>query len=311
MVVYQGWKLMQPIKKIPTYSICNLMGSDRCATELVVRRLSDYVRDLGDIQFPHRHDFYQIVLFTQGTGTHTIDFEQYQVAPHQVYYMSPGQTHTWQFAPETDGYIINFHESLFNSAYQDVHLLRQFPIFTQSQAESPVNSLELSCCADLELTFAQLLAEFYVDKPFKLELLRSLLLTILVKLSRAVPAATIDSAVKHQIQVIRDFERLIELHYKDKHLPKEYAELLFISPNYLNALTTAVNGKKAGEMIRDRLLLEAKRMLVNSDERVGQIADYLHFDDNAYFTRFFKKNVGSTPEQFRASYLGKPREAEL
>jgi AraC family transcriptional regulator, transcriptional activator of pobA len=296
---------MQPIKKIPTYSICHLMGNDRCATEIIVQRISDYVNDLGDIQFPHRHDFYQIVLFTQGSGDHTIDFQQYPVAPHQVYYMSPGQTHTWHFSKDVDGYIINFHESLFSSAFQDPSFVKQFPIFTQSQNESPVNSLELSCCADIEQIFAQLLLEFNTDKPFKLEILRGLLLTVFVKLSRAVPAKQIDSNIKHQIQVVRDFESLIDVHFRDKHLPRAYAELLFITPNYLNALTTTVIGKKAGEMIRDRLLLEAKRLLVNSNERVGQIADYLNFEDNAYFTRFFKKYVGMTPEQFRAGYLEK------
>jgi AraC family transcriptional regulator, transcriptional activator of pobA len=289
------------------YTICHLMGADRCSTEVTVRRLSEYIRDLGNIQFPHRHDFYQIVLFTSGSGSHTIDFTDYPVAAHQVYYMSPGQTHTWSFSDDTDGYIINFHESLFSSICHDPNFLRQFPILATKLGDSPVNTLDLACCSDLEQTFAQLLSEYNSDKSFKMEIIRGLLLVILVKLSRAVPQNTTDVQVKHHIQIVRDFEQLIEVHYRDKHLPRQYAEMLFITPNYLNALTTAVLGKKAGELIRDRLLLEAKRILVNSDQMIGQIAYDLQFEDNAYFTRFFKKNVGVTPEQFRLAYLLKDK----
>jgi AraC family transcriptional regulator, transcriptional activator of pobA len=98
-------------KKMPTYSICNLLGADRCMTEIVVTRLRDFVDTHRDIQFPHRHDFYQVVLFTRGGGKHSIDFQQFEVIPHQVYYMAPGQIHSWEFDEETDGYLVNFNES--------------------------------------------------------------------------------------------------------------------------------------------------------------------------------------------------------
>lgn len=292
---------MQPIARIPTYSICNLMGSDRCSTEIVVRRLGDYMRDMGDIEFPHRHDFYQIVLFTQGSGSHSIDFQQWPVAPHQVYYMAPGQMHTWQFGADTDGYIINFHASLYGSICQDADFAQQFPVFSQSLAEQPVNLLDLSCCSDVEQTFAQLLREYDAQMPFKMHILRGLLLVILVKLSRALPSLRTEAAATHQVKVVRDFERLIDAHFREKHMPKEYAALLHITPNYLNALTTVVTGKKAGELIRDRRLLEAKRLLVNTDTQSNQIADDLGFEDNSYFARFFRKNTGVTPERFRKS----------
>lgn len=87
-------------------------------------------------------------------------------------------------------------------------------------------------------------------------------------------------------------------------MPKEYAGLLFITPNHLNALCKASVGKSAGEMIRDRLLLEAKRMLANSAMSVSEIAYDLRFEDNAYFSRFFKKYTGHTPEEFRKTQGG-------
>lgn len=286
-------------KKIPTYSICNLLGADRCMNEIVVMRISDFVQKHHDIHFPHRHDFYQIVLFTQGGGSHGIDFQTFEVKPHQIYYMGPGQIHTWNFDAHVDGYLINFNESFFTAICHNPHFVREFPLFNTISG-SPVNTLDMSCCAEVEQTLAQMLEEFGRDADFKMDILRGMLITVLVRLSRAAPNTFRDNVSKHNVALMRQFEKLIELHFRDKRLPKEYAEVLFVTPNHLNALAKDVVGKSAGELIRERVLLEAKRLLVNSDLMISQIADALNFEDNAYFTRFFKKYTGVTPEQFRA-----------
>jgi AraC-like DNA-binding protein len=155
----------------------------------------------------------------------------------------------------------------------------------------------------VEVTFAQMLEEFdKKDADFKMDILRGMLSIILVRLSRVVPRSFNEGVSKHNLVLMRQFEILIEQHFRDKRLPKEYAELMFVTPNHLNALTNSVVGKSAGELIRDRILLEAKRLLVNSDLMISQIAESLNFEDNAYFTRFFKKYLGVTPEGFRGAY---------
>ncbi len=287
-------------KKIPTYSICNLLGADRCMTELVVIRLRDFIELQKDLVFPHRHSFYQMVLFTRGGGTHTIDFTEYPAVPHQVYYMAPGQVHTWNFTEATDGYLINFTDSFFTSICHNPNFVRDFPLFNPLSSP-PVNMLDMACCTEVETTFAQMLEEFGKDREFKMDLLRGLLLTILVRLSRAVPSPFREGSPKHQVAIMRQFEKLIEQNFREKRLPKEYAELLFITPNHLNALSNDTTGKSSGELIRERIILEIKRLLTNSDLMVGQIADELNFEDNAYFARFFKKYTGVTPEEFRQS----------
>jgi AraC family transcriptional activator of pobA len=74
---------------------------------------------------------------------------------------------------------------------------------------------------------------------------------------------------------------------------------LYITPNHLNALCKEYLGMQAGEVIRNRILLEAKRLLVSQDITISEISDELSFNDNSYFTKFFKKLVGMTPEEFR------------
>jgi len=78
---------------------------------------------------------------------------------------------------------------------------------------------------------------------------------------------------------------------------------LYITPNHLNALCQDMLGKTAGDLIRDRILLESKRLLTNADMTITEIAYNLNFKDNSYFNRFFKKEVGSTPDEFRTSFL--------
>jgi AraC family transcriptional regulator, transcriptional activator of pobA len=288
-------------KKIPTYSICNLLGADRCMTEFLVMPIRTFMDTHGDLYFPHRHDFFQMVLFTRGGGKHSIDFTPYEVIPRQVYYMSPGQIHTWEFEADTDGFIVNFHESFFSAAFHNPHYVREFPLFNTVSGQ-PLNILAESVFEEVVVLFQQMVAEFESPGDFKMDMLRSLLTATLVKLSRVAPNTYKSDASRHHLVMMRQFEKLIELHFHEKRLPKAYAEMLFISPNHLNALTNTMTGKSAGDLIRDRVLLEAKRLLVNSDLLVSQIADRLNFEDNAYFTRFFKKYTGVTPEGFRMDF---------
>jgi AraC-like DNA-binding protein len=113
-----------------------------------------------------------------------------------------------------------------------------------------------------------------------------------------------NKTMPHQKQVLlKNFRRLIDQHYKSIKLPKEYADLLYVTPNHLNALAQDLSGKTAGELIRDRVLLEAKRLLTNANMTVTEIAFSLNFRDNSYFNRFFKKKEGITPDEFRKQFI--------
>lgn len=297
-------------EKMPTYSICNLLGSDRCMAELVVANLREFLDNHRDIRFPHRHDFFQIVLITMEGGWHSIDFRNYEAVKGQVYCMAPGQIHTWNFDENADGFLINFNETFFTSICHDPNFIVDFPLFHQWN-ESSVNQLEGSVFEEIERLFRQMSEEFNHFRDYRIDLLRGLLLTLLVHLSRALPASDTEARHQNNTELIRQFDRLISQHFREKRLPREYAELMFITPNHLNAVTNNLLGKSAGELIRNRILLEAKRMLVNSDLMVSQIAEYLNFEDYAYFTRFFKKYTGITPEGFRQANIRQEKPGKI
>lgn len=126
-----------------------------------------------------------------------------------------------------------------------------------------------------------------------------MLLQIFILVNRNISSSQNQTANKHNYLVLRNFEKLIEQNFTTKRLPKEYAELLFVTPNHLNALCNQIVGKSAGDIIRNRVLLEAKRLLVNSNQNISEIAWQLKFEDNFYFANFLKKYEGVTPDEFR------------
>lgn len=99
--------------------------------------------------------------------------------------------------------------------------------------------------------------------------------------------------------LVSKFIKLVDENFIKLNLPKDYAALLFVTPNYLNQISHRVLGKTAGEVIRDRKLLEAKRLLGNPGFNVSQIANNLNFTDPSHFSKFFKKHTGKSPEDFR------------
>src|SRR5690606_11492561 len=131
-----------------------------------------------------------------------------------------------------------------------------------------------------------------------LDMIRMYLLQFFMQVERCWGNAEKQQVPRQKQLLLANVQQLINKHYNTIRLPKEYAELLYITPNHLNALCQDLMGKTAGEMIRDRVLLEAKRLLVNEALTTTEIAYALSFQDNSYFNRFFRKNTGMTPEAF-------------
>lgn len=285
--------------KIPVYDICSLQ-QDR-NNDFLIERFSDYLKKhYKNLHFPHRHSFYHLVLFTRGSGTHSIDFTQYKVTPSQVYFMIPGQVHSWHFKSETDGYIINFSESLFKSFLLNANYLDRFSFFNGS-SDDGVRQLPQTDQSKIIALFEEILAIANNDDDH-MDMTRLLLLQLFLTIDKATDKMSNKPVLQQKQVLLKNFRKLIELHYKSIRLPKQYADLLYVTPNHLNALCQDLMGKTAGELIRDRILLEAKRLLTNAHMRVTEIAYELNFEDNSYFNRFFKKYNGVTPDDFRKQF---------
>ena len=281
---------------IPIYDICTL--SDRQKDDILINRFAPYLKSHRNLHLAHKHSFYHLVFFTKGNGMQTIDFENFPVRPSQIYFMIPGQVHSWDFKGEVDGYIINFSTTFFQSFLLKANYLEDLPFFSGITKDAVID-IPASLQAKVIALFEELIAENETINPLGLDMVKSLMLQLFILVARLNADVAETIAPSYNYTLLRSFQKLIEKNYMDLRLPKQYAELLYITPNHLNALCNDVLGVPAGEVIRNRVILEAKRLLINNDMTVLEIANHLNFTDNSYFTKFFKKLEGVTPEEFR------------
>ncbi len=288
------------IQSTPVYDIYAISGTGE--DDILVSRFAPYLDRHKNLCAPHRHTFYHLVLFTHGSGTHTIDFETFDVKPYQVYFMIPGQVHSWSFEGFTDGYIINFSRPFLDTFLLDHNYTEKFSFFDGTLQNAVIN-LQGSLHTKMLHLFEDIIREWEGRQANGDDLLRLLILQVFILIERLSPDAAGKGPVSYNQTVLKNFKKLVEDNYTRLKLPKDYAELLYITPNHLNALCKDILGIQAGEVIRNRVMLESKRMLTNPDLNISEIAFKLNFSDNSYFTKFFKKTEGITPEEFRKKIL--------
>jgi AraC-like DNA-binding protein len=282
--------------KIPVYDVGAISGVKE--DDIQISRFAPYLRVHENLRNAHKHTFYHVMLFTEGAGTHTIDFKTFTVKPYQIYFMIPGQVHSWQFEGHVDGYILNFSPTFLHSLLLRPDYVEQFPFFSGDVDEAVINLPE-GLHKPATSIFEGLLRESEQRERLSVDMIQVLMLQLFILVGRLSFDKDASRANAYSYALVKNFQKLIEKNYRTLKLPKDYAERLFVTPNHLNAICNSVLGMSAGEVIRNRIILEAKRLLTNQGSTISGIAYELNFADNSYFTKFYKKYTGQTPEEFR------------
>lgn len=284
-------------EQIPSYTIESLKSTDSEAKDFDFFRFEYFARDIDHLKAPHRHHFYTFILVTDGGGLHAIDFHQYDLIPGRLFLIAPGQVHAWIELHEVKGFVILFNESMMALA-KGRKLMSAWPLFRlNQQVYFDLNPEALAKWSD-EFLFME--EEINTNDEFTRDALFYSISSLLVRASRLSRNLRSKSRAVGE-DFLFSFQELIEEHYMKLKSPKDYAKIMNITPNYLNVLCKKKSGKSAGELIRQRVVLEAKRLLAHTQLSVLEIAYKLDFQDNSYFGRFFKKYTGVTPEKFRSS----------
>ncbi|MEX0287677.1 MAG: helix-turn-helix domain-containing protein [Flavobacteriaceae bacterium] len=151
-----------------------------------------------------------------------------------------------------------------------------------------------------ELLFRFFKEEFETSDHIQGEMLRSLLKRLLIKSHRLVrktlPTKDLPTP---QLDIIRQFNILVENHFRTKHTVAEYAELLFKSPKTIANLFYKYSNKTPLSAINERIVLEAKRLLLYSDKTAEEISYELGYKEAGHFSKFFKKHIGYSPKEYR------------
>jgi AraC-like DNA-binding protein len=255
------------------------------------------------IEKPHRHDFYAAVLFTRGQGVHEIDFQKYDVSEGSLFFLSPGQIHSWELSEDIDGYIFFCSQEFYEMHYVN-QKLRNFPFFGSVSFPRKLQ-LDADELIKNKILFQELGREHQSQNLMKEGLILSLMSHIFINSARLF-SKEIDSlsssASLSYFKHYQDFENLIEQYFTTQKSISHYASLLGISPKHLNRIAQTVVQKTATDVITERVVLEAKRMLMYLDESLVEIAFRLGYEEYSYFVRVFRKSSGMTPTQFMRKY---------
>lgn len=257
---------------------------------------------MATLPYPHRHDFFHIVWIERGTGQHIIDEVKYEVRPGALFFMRPGQVHDFDLSDDTEGYTISFSSEFFALQLQDKNLLTQIPVYDDEHRVQAVYT-EGRVAQEIRRTLERIRDEYDDEGYRSQDVIRSYLFILLVQASRtAVPKMGTEVGSRAQL-LFRRFKMLLEEKFATSQEPEDYAHLLRCTERALNAAARRCAGATTAQIIRDRVILEAKRLLGHSGAQVAQVAAQLGFDDPAYFSRCFKKHTGRTPVEFRQSIV--------
>ncbi|WBV56699.1 AraC family transcriptional regulator [Chryseobacterium daecheongense] len=282
----------------------DLFQSGKNASDFYFNTMKDHlVSSHKHIEKPHRHDFYVTVLFTKGTGIHEVDFHRYDVSEGSMFFLSPGQVHSWELSEDTDGYIFFLSQEFYDMHYINQHL-RNFPFFSSVNFSRKLQ-LEKKYLNPMVGLFEEIQNEYYSHNLMKEGLILSVITKMYITSSRLFSKEynTFNSPVSiSYLKHYQDFETLLEEHFTKEKSISFYASLLDISPKHLNRITQTMVQKTTTEVITERVMLEAKRMLMYLSESLVEIAFRLGYEEYSYFVRVFRKTSGITPTQFIQKY---------
>ncbi len=280
--------------KLPIYKIEHF-ESTQIETDFYANRFIPHIKHHHFASHPHKHDFYLIVLFTKGSGTHEIDFNTYKIRPGAIFMMSPGQMHNWKLSKDIDGYVFFHTKNFYDKAYINTSL-EKFSFF-QYKYHTPVVYLNKELTDKMSERFNTLVKEHQNNKALKFEKIHCEINLIYIELAR-LSFQGIEIKNVNYLEKIKLLEQFIDQNFKSKKYPHEYASLMNLSEKHLNRMSKECLNKTTTQLIAERILLEAKRLIIHSKQNISEIAAELGYENNSYFSRFFKKHNGQTPLEF-------------
>lgn len=261
-----------------------------------IGELSNLLESFPQLEFPHLQDFYTIIFVQEAQGEVIVDHVKTRLDSSKVVIIKPRCISHIDINSQAKGKIVCFKEDFFSLRYNN-NVLRQFSFFQRDSFQSLRLNREQS--ADLDRIMSMTSNEFNLQKRDSKNILRSYLNIILFEINRISGPVQFVSSKNANQDKIQLFEELIEKHYQTMKFPSDYANLLHISANYLNKICKKETGKTSGELIRNKILVEAQRLLHYTNYTINEIAINLGFETTSYFITFFKKELNLSPEQFR------------
>lgn len=244
----------------------------------------------------HSHDnLFQILFLECGRADMTLETRHDALPVPCIVAVPPRRIHGFTFSPDVVGHIVTLPQFLVRE------LLALSPDLWVELDCACVHRLDADAAGFLHLqqSFARFCAEYGGSRAGRASMLMAILTEVLVWLARAGARAGVHAGGERFGQRLDRFHELIDRHFRERRPVSFYAGRLGVSAAQLNNTCRRRTGRSAQQLIHDRLLLEARRLLAYSDLDVAAISYALGFRDPSYFSRFFTRAQGNSPSEFR------------
>ncbi len=236
-------------ENLPVYSLQSFSSPERKSQQFQVE-VFDANRHFA-VKYPHRHDFYEVLYLSKGSGFHVIDGNKYEIKPPSVFFMSPGQAHKIEFSNDIEGYIFIFTAEFYLINQNNQNRLIEFPFFFTIKQDNPPLVLDKKEDIEfLERLFQKGISETRKKENFSVELLRSILDLILTYSSSIYKTDEYLPSTGRGHIIVKRFYQLVEENYQKNLSVAEYADKLAITPNHLTQTITQLTGKTSSQIIK-------------------------------------------------------------
>lgn len=290
---------MQDKEKIYSYNLVY----NGAPMPFVIKTMEEIDEEAGGIaDNPHRHNYYTIIWSITATGKHIIDFNEYNIESYSIFFVSPDQVHQIITDPKPTGYVILFTPEFLekNSIRND--FIANLKLFKKSD-ETPPLQPSGHMIKTLKPFAEQMLDAFHNKGDMYMESIGAYLKLFLIECNNqcSLFPGTNTQTIEVGKTIVKNFKTIVEQNYNRSHQVKFYADSLNVTPNYLNEVIKSSINVSAKDFIQNRLILEAKRMIIFTEKSGKEIGFDLGFEDPSHFSKFFKSNTGQSLQDFKQS----------
>lgn len=290
---------MTEVQDVPVFKLYGEQQDWPTPDLLHCEAIAERSRPLDWVIKPHRHaGLSQLLYLRQGRARVQHETEVHELGPGGLVIVPEMSVHGFEFDAHAQGLVLTLAGPLVQRLGERISA----PLVSQLLAEFRLCALLQSAQRRaIEDALTQIHHEYTGQAPGRAALMEAQLAALLVRLIRhSLPAGgQAPETTGSGVDYFSEFSRLIEQHYHQGWTVAAYARELGITAAHLNGLCRRTVGQSALALVHQRILLEAKRLLVYTAQTVAQVGDRLGFADPAYFTRFFKRQTGQSPRDFR------------
>ena len=252
-----------------------------------------------------RSNTYSIILLTKGEAKYKIGLSEYHITSGSLYFQAPQHLRYYNRLSDWEGYVIVFMASFFEDHPTLKSIVTQFDGFKMSS--KVVVPMEKDLISETILMFEHLYSISYSNSKDRFKKAKSLLELIMLQSVEHYNQLYENQKESKQHRIVKQFEHIVEAHLYhitqrqvEKQLTiSEIAEKININATYLGEVLKKVTGKSPKEILSDRIILEARSLLTNTDMAINEVAYFLLFQDASNFTKFFKLKTGISPSEYR------------